>query len=121
MTARSSAILAWVVDVILVCAFGIIGRASHGEDASQTPAVILPFFAALQVGWLLRSGSRPHLVKWSGVIIWGATVILGLVLRAATGQGIVLSFAIVATLVLAVFLLGWRAVLALVLRVRARR
>jgi hypothetical protein len=46
--------------------------------------------------------------------------VLGLLLRAVSGQGTALPFIIVATLTLALFLLGWRSVLALVRRARAR-
>jgi hypothetical protein len=54
------------------------------------------------------------------VLIWAVTVVLGLLLRAVSGQGTALPFIIVATLTLALFLLGWRSVLALVRRARAR-
>jgi hypothetical protein len=42
-------------------------------------------------------------------------------LRALTGQTVVLPFVIVALLSLAVFLLGYRLIVAIVLRLRARR
>jgi len=42
------------------------------------------------------------------------------VLRAVSGQGIAVSFVIVTAIVLAVFLLGWRAIALLVRRLRAR-
>nr|WP_308193981.1 DUF3054 family protein [Arthrobacter alkaliphilus] len=48
------------------------------------------------------------------------TVAGGMLLRAATGQTVVLAFVIVALISLAILLLGYRAVISLVARVRRR-
>jgi hypothetical protein len=59
--------------------------------------------------------------------VWILTVFIGLAIRVATGQGDVdgnplpISFVIVATIVLGVFLLGWRGIARLVLRGTRRR
>jgi hypothetical protein len=55
------------------------------------------------------------------VAVWLGTVAIGMALRALTGQTVVLPFVIVALLSLAVFLLGYRLIVAIVLRLRARR
>ena len=44
-----------------------------------------------------------------------------MLLRAISGQGVQTAFVIVASIVLAVFLVGWRGVIALILRRRAPR
>lgn len=44
-----------------------------------------------------------------GVTVWFATVVFGMVLRTVTGQGTAVSCVVVASAVLATFLLGWRA------------
>jgi hypothetical protein len=49
------------------------------------------------------------------------TVALGMLLRAVTGQTVVLPFVIVALLALAVFLLGYRLLVSVADRFRARR
>ena len=49
------------------------------------------------------------------------TVIGGMLLRAISGQGVQTAFVIVALIVLAVFLVGWRAVVALIIRRRTPR
>jgi Protein of unknown function (DUF3054) len=121
MTPRLRAALAWAIDLLLVLAFVAIGRASHGEDAAGFFVTLLPFLVGLQSGWLLRSGRSPLSVVPSGVIVWASTLVLGILLRALTGQGIALSFVIVTALVLAAFLLGWRVLALLALRLRARR
>ena len=117
-----------VADLLLVLLFAAIGRASHDEDASALGFVITawPFVAGLVVGWIavaIANASRagralPLLV--AGLIVWFCTVAVGLVLRAVSGQGIAVSFVIVTAIVLAVFLLGWRAIALLVRRLRAR-
>ncbi|BDI22505.1 DUF3054 family protein [Herbiconiux sp. L3-i23] len=102
------ALVAWAVDAALVAAFVLLGRRSHGEDLAGFATTFLPFFAALQVGWLLRSGLAATSVA-SGLIVWLTTTILGLLLRLATGDSAELPFVIVTVLVLGVLLLGWRA------------
>ena len=67
------------------------------------------------------SASRPLRVWPAGVAVWLGTVGVGMILRALTGQTVVLPFIIVALLSLAVFLLGYRLVAAGVRRLRSRR
>jgi hypothetical protein len=116
----ASVVLSAVIDLVLVVAFVLIGRSTHGEDVLGTLNTLWPFFIGLVVGWLgMRAWLSPRRVVWTGIGIWIATVLIGMLLRVASGQGIQLSFVIVATIVLAVFLLGWRAIAALVTRVRS--
>ncbi len=114
---------AGVLDVLLVLAFVLIGRGSHGEHVLAGAATTLwPFGTGLVVGWLLCvAWRRPLAVLPTGVVVWAATLVLGMLLRAVSGQGIAVSFVIVAAVVLAVFLIGWRAVALLVGALRARR
>jgi hypothetical protein len=46
--------------------------------------------------------------RWTGLLIWAATVIVAMLLRAVTGQGVQIGFVVVTTVVLTIFLLGWR-------------
>jgi hypothetical protein len=48
--------------------------------------------------------------------VWVGTLVGGMLLRAMTGGGVQVSFVLVAAVVLAVLLLGWRAVARLALR-----
>lgn len=41
-------------------------------------------------------------------MVWISTVVIGMLLRKASAQGVAVSFVIVASTVTAVFLLGWR-------------
>jgi peptidoglycan/LPS O-acetylase OafA/YrhL len=112
------------LDLILVLVFVLIGRGSHAEGftLSGTLETAWPFVAGLAIGWLaMRAWRQPRRVLRTGVGIWLVTVIAGMLLRAASGQGVALAFVIVATVVLAVFLLGWRAIARLVERRRRIR
>lgn len=101
------------IDAILVVVFVLIGRRNHEEGFALAGVLttLWPFLVGLAVGWLVfRAWRSPLRVVWTGIGIWMSTVTLGMLLRLATGQGTAFSFVIVATVVLGVFLLGWRAI-----------
>lgn len=106
------AVGAFVLDVLLVVLFAAIGRRSHDESGAAAGVLSTagPFLAGLVLGWVVSLAVRrsaPVSVN-SAVSVWFATVFFGMVLRVLTGRGIAVSFVIVASVVLAVFLLGWR-------------
>ena len=114
--------LAFLADVVLVVAFVLIGRASHNEGPLGTLVTLWPFLAGLAIGWIgARAWRTPFTLRWTGLTVWAATVIVGILLRTVSGQGVQFGFVVVTTLVLAIFLLGWRGIVQLVLRARARR
>lgn len=117
-------LIAAVADALLVLVFVLIGRRSHDESDALLGLLttLWPFLAAAAVGWLVSLGwRRPFALVPTGVVVWVSTVVVGMLLRLASGQGVQPSFVVVTAVVLAVFLVGWRAVLLLVRRVRARR
>ena len=120
MTTRTrAAALAFGIDVAATLVFVLTGRGSHNEDASLIGFLTTwwPFLAALVLGWLLTSAWRHPLgVLWPGVGIWLTTILGGMLLRAASGQGTAVAFVIVATIALAVLLLGWRGIAAFLRR-----
>jgi hypothetical protein len=115
----------WVApaaDLAVVVLFVAIGRRSHNEanDASGFLTTLWPFVAGLAVGALVtRLYAAP--LEWRRVVpAWLLTVAVGLALRiGVAGHEFKLSFAIVATVFLGLFLLGWRAVVRLAQRRRA--
>ncbi|TDC45865.1 DUF3054 domain-containing protein [Actinomadura sp. KC345] len=113
--------VAGLLDVCCVLVFIAIGRATHEDAASLTGylATVWPFLAGLGAGWAVSRAWRGAEALWPvGVVVWAVTVTGGMALRALSGGGTALAFVIVATLFLALTLLGWR----LVTRVtRARR
>lgn len=109
------------IDLLAVIVFVLIGRASHGEGILGLLVTLWPFAVGLLVGHVLALvlGQREtRSVRWAGVVVWVSTVVVGMVLRAVSGQGVQLSFVIVTVLVLAVLLLGWRFVAWLIARRR---
>jgi peptidoglycan/LPS O-acetylase OafA/YrhL len=109
------------VDVICILVFAILGRSSHQEttDLLGVAHTAWPFLAGCAMGTLIgRTWRHPVSLK-SGVAVWLGAVIGGVVLRVLTGAGVQLSFIIVASCVLALFLIGWRAGLRLIQHARA--
>ncbi|TFC43343.1 DUF3054 domain-containing protein [Cryobacterium sp. TMT1-21] len=110
------------LDAALVLVFVLIGRASHSEGLLGALSTWWPFLGGLAIGWVaLRAWRSPQRIVWTGVGIWLAAVAGGMLLRLVSGQGVQLSFVIVTTIVLGVFLLGWRGLAALLRRAQARR
>lgn len=113
---------ALVVDAVLVLIFAAIGRASHEENPLGFLLTAWPFLVALLVGHGIAAlvparPRRPWSLGW-GVVVWIVTVAGGMALRLATGDTAETPFIIVASLVLAAFLIGWRLVAMLVRRRR---
>lgn len=104
--------LAAALDVGLVTVFAVIGRRSHAEaaDAVGLFRTLWPFLAGLALGWALARAWRAPLAVRRALVVWPVTVAVGMLLRVASGQGVQVSFVVVATVVLGVFLLGWRAI-----------
>ena len=107
-------------DAACVVAFAAIGRRSHAEglDLLGVATTAWPFLAGAAVGMLAGRIWRDPASLRSGVPVWLGTVAVGMLLRAATGGGVQLSFVLVAATVLAVFLLGWRLLARLLVRAR---
>ena len=106
--------LCFALDVVLVTAFAAIGRASHGEQTfAGLWQTAWPFLTALVAGWLVTLAWRaPAAPVRTGLGVWAVTVVGGMLLRLASGQGIAPAFIIVAATVLLVFLVGWRLIAA---------
>lgn len=112
-------LIALAADVICVVVFASIGRRSHAEGLNLTGVAetAWPFLAGTGVGWLLARGWRnPAALAPTGVLVWVCTVVVGMLLRKATSQGVAPSFVVVASLATALLLLGWRGAAALMTR-----
>lgn len=126
-TPRRSPALALVGDAALVLVFAAIGRATHDGDVlgpagSGLATTAWPFLMALLLGWAVSLGwRRPLAPLRTGVPVWAVTLVVGMLLRAASGQGVQVAFVIVAGVTLLLFLVGWRTVAALVARARISR
>ncbi|WP_425561024.1 DUF3054 domain-containing protein [Microbacterium flavum] len=111
------------MDIVLVTVFAAIGRASHAEDVLGGLGITAwPFLVALAAGWAVTLAWRaPAAPLRTGAPVWAITVAGGMLLRAASGQGVQIAFVIVASIVLLLFLIGWRLIGSLVRRARSRR
>lgn len=110
----SSAVLADALCVLVFCA---IGRRSHAEGVTVTGVAetAWPFLVGAAVGWLVSRGwRRPLALVPTGVAVWVCTIAVGMLLRKASSGGVAVTFVIVASVVTAVLLLGWRGVVAVV-------
>jgi hypothetical protein len=103
---------AFLLDIILVIVFAAVGRASHDEAGPVAGSLqtAWPFLAGTVVGWLVVRLLRK---EWPvdvgpGITVWFATLLIGMVLRRLTGAGTATTFVVVAALVLAVLIVGWR-------------
>ena len=99
-------------DVLSIVVFVVLGRRSHHEGSvlAGTFGTAWPFLTGLAAGWagVLASRARPVGPR-AGVLALVGTVAVGmLVRRTIAGGGTPPSFVLVATVFLALFLLGWR-------------
>lgn len=116
-----TAVIALIVDAALVTAFAALGRGSHARDATLLGLweTAWPFLAGLAIAWLAAViWRRPLAIVRSGMPAWIGAAGLGMVFRWLTGGGTALPFVIVTVLVVGAFLVGWRAVVALIQRLR---
>jgi len=114
-----------VVDVALVLLFVALGRRNHGETTALAGVAdtAWPFLFGLFAGWvaLLFARVEPTSLRAGGVVLV-ATVGLGMFWRRFVFDGgTAPTFVVVATVVLALFLVGWRLLAVLVRRRAARR
>lgn len=103
--------IALAIDVACVLVFCAVGRRSHAEGVTLAglAQTAWPFLTGTAVGWLVARGwQRPTALSPTGLVVWIATVAVGMLLRAVSGQGVAASFIAVASTVTAVLLLGWR-------------
>ena len=113
-------LVAFLLDVLLVIVFAAAGRASHDEANPVLGALLTawPFLVGTVIGWVVVRLLRKSwpLEVGPGITIWFSTVLIGMALRQATGLGTAATFVLVAAVVLALFLIGWRALVTLALR-----
>ena len=118
------ALPALIADIVAVSVFAIIGRSSHAEANTLLGVLSTawPFLLGAVIGHLLcrlAADLRGDPTGWSpGLVVWASTLLVGMVLRVTSGDTAAWSFVLVASIVLALFLLGWRTVVRLVHRAR---
>ena len=110
-----------LLDVAWIVLFAIIGRQNHGEE-SALPAIATtawPFLAGYTIGAIVLGLRRAPRSLTRGVIVWAATVSIGMAIRTVLmGRVPATSFIFVALIALGIGLIGWRLVAAAVCRRR---
>src|SRR3954462_6769712 len=105
---RSAALAA---DLLAVVVFVLLGRRSHDEGSAVAGSVATawPFVAGALVGEgvVVLTRRRPESLA-AGAVVTAGAVVIGMGLRRLGGGGTPVSFVVVATAFLAVFILGWR-------------
>lgn len=102
-----------IIDIALIVAFAVAGRASHQEslDLDGITRTAAPFVGAALLFWIfsiLTNRAMPKLKE--GVAIWATVLVMGMLFRIMVGDGVQIAFILVAAATLALFLIGWRAV-----------
>ncbi|CKG88781.1 DUF3054 domain-containing protein [Mycolicibacterium smegmatis] len=112
---RATSARALLADLVCVVVFCTIGRRSHAEGitVAGVAETAWPFLVGTLVGWVVSRGwQRPTSLAPTGIAVWLCTIVVGMLLRKLTSAGTAVSFIVVASLVTAALLLGWRGVLA---------
>lgn len=109
-----------LADAALILVFAAIGRDAHQRGDIFTGVLLTawPFLAGAALAWLSVRVRRSPLSIPAGLVVWLGAVAGGMVLRAVTGQTVVVAFVIVALVSLGLLLVGYRGLLALVRRFR---
>ena len=111
-----------IADLLAVLVFVLLGRRSHeeGSAVAGTVATAWPFVTGAAVGEVVVAAVRraPESLA-AGAVVTAGAVGVGMLLRRLAGGGTPLSFVVVATTFLALFLLGWRVAARLLARRRA--
>ena len=122
---RRTLLAAGAADLACVVAFVLIGRRSHDEGGSylaETAKEAASFLVGVVVAWAVTRAWRAPRSLRTGVAVWAVTLAVGMALRPLFGRDVPVSFVVVTAIVLAVFMLGWRALLPIVeRRLRSRR
>ena len=107
----------FLIDTLAVVVFAVLARLAH--NTAEVPFNFLnvantfwPFFLGLILGWILIWAKANSARKVStGVVVWLATVIVGLVIWWLRNDAIPhWSFILVASVMSALLLLGWRTI-----------
>lgn len=101
------------LDLVAIALFALLARAAHQSEDMPFNfqgwlSTVWPFALGVVLGWLITR-------KDKGVIIWLVTVVTGLIIWGIRNQAIPhWSFVIVATVMSALLMLGWRGIAKLV-------
>ena len=106
---------AFAFDALCVLLMVVIGTRNHETDTGITGILFVaaPFWIAMSLAHLAPLLQRTAKAEAHVVVVWGYTVVMGMVLRNTVfDRGTAAAFIIVATVFLGITMFGWRALLA---------
>ncbi|MFV2000510.1 MAG: DUF3054 domain-containing protein [Acidimicrobiia bacterium] len=112
----------WILDATVVMSFVVIGRDSHGLEAgwSVTLRVAAPFLIALAIGIIGTRAWLKPLDAVTGLGLAATTVFLGLLFRRFMfDAGIATIFIVLTAGWMTVWMVGWRLIVNLLVRLFA--
>ena len=110
-----TALRAFLFDALCVLLMVVIGTRNHKTDTgiSGILFVAAPFWIAMSLAHFATLLQRKNRKDPNTYMVWGYTVVMGMVLRNVVfNRGTALAFIIVATVFLGITMFGWRALLA---------
>jgi hypothetical protein len=110
-----TAFRAFAFDALCVLLLVVIGTRNHETDTGITGILFVgaPFWIAMSLTHLAPLLQRKNIRDPNTYMVWGYTVVMGMVLRNLVfDRGTALAFIIVATVFLGITMFGWRALVA---------
>ena len=110
-----TALRALLFDALCVLLMVVIGTRNHKTDTGITGILFVaaPFWIAMSLAHLAPLLQRKNRKEQNVYMVWGYTVVMGMVLRNMVfNRGTAAAFIIVATVFLGITMFGWRALLA---------
>ena len=110
-----TALRAFAFDALCVLLMVVIGTRNHETDTGITGILFVaaPFWIAMSLAHLAPLLQRKNRKEQNAYVVWGYTVVMGMVLRNMVfDRGTAAAFIIVATIFLGITMFGWRALLA---------
>ena len=110
-----TALRALLFDALCVLLMVVIGTRNHETDTGITGILFVaaPFWIAMSLAHLAPLLQRKNRKEQNAYVVWGYTVVMGMVLRNMVfDRGTATAFIIVATVFLGITMFGWRALLA---------
>ena len=110
-----TALRAYAFDALCVLLMVVIGTRNHKTDTGITGILFVaaPFWIAMSLTHLAPLLQRKNRNDPNPYMVWGYTVVMGMLLRNMVfNRGTAAAFIIVATVFLGITMFGWRAVVA---------
>ena len=110
-----TALRALLFDALCVLLMVVIGTRNHETDTGITGVLFVaaPFWIAMSLAHLAPLLQRKNRKEQNAYMVWGYTVVMGMVLRNMVfNRGTAAAFIIVATVFLGITMFSWRALLA---------